>query len=192
MLNTSNTKLWYKMITMLNKKLQDLFYLIEPVLLFSAFFLPGYLTQANPVDRTLFDSAVFNIIYIAAALSETGLILYILSISRREITASTGLSQAQSPQADTAFSGYGLSRFRIFDIVKAAGIFFLLLVFIAGFSLLGGLVPGVSIWKKILQTGSGLQNPDLPRWFWQPVWQPATGKKYFSVHILQAGLSWAA
>lgn len=52
--------------------------LIELVLLFSAFFLPGYIFQSREVDPLIFNSAAFHGMYIMQTLPMIALVLFLL------------------------------------------------------------------------------------------------------------------
>ncbi len=120
-------------LSMQSKKIQDSATIIEPLLLFSAFFLPGYLTQGGNIDRGLFDSVLFNLVYLVTAVSEAGIMLYLIANrgARAEGCSDCGI-----------FREYGLSPLRGIDILRAililAGI--LLLVFL--FSTALRIIPG--------------------------------------------------
>jgi uncharacterized protein len=51
---------------------------IEPILIFSALFLPGYLGQGGDVDGSLFNSVRYDLIYIVHGTAQFALILYIM------------------------------------------------------------------------------------------------------------------
>jgi hypothetical protein len=78
-------------------KKKKLFVLFEIILLFSVFFLPGYLSQGMEVDPGMFNSPRFNIVYILTALPQIFLLLYIIYLregapsSSRELFANYGL-----------------------------------------------------------------------------------------------------
>lgn len=115
-------------LPMWSKKIQDTLVDIEPLLVFSAFFLPGYLTQSGTIDRGLFDSVQFNLVYIITALSETGIILYL--ILRRTTTDGEG-----------AFSLFGLTPLHgtdlLWSLLALAGCFLILFCMAILITLLG-------------------------------------------------------
>ena len=53
--------------------------IIEPLLLFTVFFLPGYLFQGAGVDPTIFDNPVFHLLYLVQTLPLILLLLYLLA-----------------------------------------------------------------------------------------------------------------
>ena len=53
--------------------------LLEPILLFAVFFLPGYLFQAQTIDPGIFDLPLFHLLYQIQTLPLILLLLYILS-----------------------------------------------------------------------------------------------------------------
>jgi CAAX protease family protein len=99
--------------------------LIELILLFTAFYLPGYLFQSTQVDPGLFNNAVFHLLYQIQTLPLILLLLYILS-----------------GKGDHWWIPYHLTRFRVRDLVKGVltflGIWALLLPF---FIILGLFLP---------------------------------------------------
>lgn len=50
----------------------------EPVILFMVFFLPGFISQTQVVDGSIFNSVWFNIIYIITVIPQILLILYLI------------------------------------------------------------------------------------------------------------------
>ncbi len=50
----------------------------EPIILFMVFFLPGFLSQSQIVDGSIFNSAWFNMIYIITIIPQILLILYLI------------------------------------------------------------------------------------------------------------------
>ena len=52
--------------------------LIEPVLLFSVLFLPGYISQYQPFDGKLLVDTLFNIVYIISVIPQVLLIVYLI------------------------------------------------------------------------------------------------------------------
>lgn len=77
--------------------------LLEPLLLFSVFFLPGYISQGmSDYDFTMFNSVYFNLYYIAQTLPQIMLILYIIILK---------------PKMN--LKDYSILRFKLRDIPKA-------------------------------------------------------------------------
>ncbi len=58
---------------------REYFEILEPLLLFAAFFLPGYLFQGSEVDPYLFDSPSFHLVYTVQTLPLILLTLFIIS-----------------------------------------------------------------------------------------------------------------
>ena len=56
----------------------------EPFLLFSAFFLPGYLAQGASIDQALFNDALFNVSFIITGSSQS-LLIYYLVMKKNEL-----------------------------------------------------------------------------------------------------------
>ena len=50
----------------------------EPIILFMVFFLPGFISQTQVVDGSVFNSAWFNFIYIITVIPQILLILYLI------------------------------------------------------------------------------------------------------------------
>ncbi|MDA3941088.1 MAG: type II CAAX endopeptidase family protein [Spirochaetia bacterium] len=50
----------------------------EPIILFMVFFLPGFLSQSQVVDGTVFNSAWFNMIYLFTVIPQILLVLYLI------------------------------------------------------------------------------------------------------------------
>ncbi len=50
----------------------------EPIILFMVFFLPGFLSQSQVVDGTVFNSAWFNIMYLITVIPQIMLVLYLI------------------------------------------------------------------------------------------------------------------
>ncbi len=50
----------------------------EPIILFMVFFLPGFISQTQVVDGSIFNSAWFNLIYIITVIPQILLILYLI------------------------------------------------------------------------------------------------------------------
>ncbi len=57
--------------------------IIEIVLFFTAFYLPGYLAQNAQVDPSIFNNPVFHFTYITSALPQIALLLFILFLRRK-------------------------------------------------------------------------------------------------------------
>ena len=77
--------------------------LFEPFLLFSAFFLPGYLSQgAQEAAPDMFESTFFNIIYITSTIPQILLTVYIIVL-----------------KPGRKLSDFDLSPFRLIDIAKS-------------------------------------------------------------------------
>lgn len=57
---------------------------IEPLLLFSVLFLPGFILQSSGMEGDLFNSAVFNIYTLILSLPHIGLVLYLIRQKPRE------------------------------------------------------------------------------------------------------------
>jgi membrane protease YdiL (CAAX protease family) len=57
--------------------------IFEIILLFAAFYLPGYLSQGMEVDPALFGNIMFNITYISSSIPQVLLILYIIYLRNR-------------------------------------------------------------------------------------------------------------
>ena len=91
--------------------------LIELLLLFAAFYLPGYLFQSYQVDPGLFNNPLFHLLYLVQTLPLMLLLLYILS-----------------GKGDHWWVPYRLTRFKTRDLFKGAltflGIWGLLLPFL--------------------------------------------------------------
>ncbi len=109
---------------------KDLHYLIEPLLLFTVFFLPGYITQGRPVDPELFNNVDFNITYIISSLPQIALLLYIILLGRTE--SPTIHPTEITNDATIKLEQYNISSFTMSDLLKAGvaagGIYFLLLL----------------------------------------------------------------
>ncbi len=50
----------------------------EPIILFMVFFLPGFLSQSQVVDGTVFNSVWFNLIYLITVIPQILLVLYLI------------------------------------------------------------------------------------------------------------------
>ncbi|MEA1911613.1 MAG: type II CAAX endopeptidase family protein [Spirochaetota bacterium] len=50
----------------------------EPIILFMIFFLPGFLSQSQVIDGTVFNSAWFNMIYLITVIPQILLVLYLI------------------------------------------------------------------------------------------------------------------
>ncbi|MCK5153666.1 MAG: CPBP family intramembrane metalloprotease [Spirochaetales bacterium] len=50
----------------------------EPIILFMVFFLPGFLSQSQIVDGTVFNSVWFNMIYLITVIPQILLVLYLI------------------------------------------------------------------------------------------------------------------
>lgn len=50
----------------------------EPIILFMVFFLPGFLSQSQVVDGTVFNSVWFNMIYLITVIPQILLVLYLI------------------------------------------------------------------------------------------------------------------
>ncbi len=87
---------------------REYYEILEPLLLFAAFFLPGYLFQGEGVDPYLFDSVSFHLMYMVQILPLILLTLFIIS--------------RKSPDWRNI---YRLHSFRSFDILKGFLIFLL-------------------------------------------------------------------
>lgn len=116
---------------------KDLHHLIEPLLLFTVFFLPGYITQGRPIDPELFNNVDFNITYIISSLPQIALLLYIILIGQTESQSDTSELSTIHPteitnNAAAKLEQYFISPFKMSDLLKAGvaagGIYFLLLL----------------------------------------------------------------
>ena len=54
--------------------------LIEPLILFTALFLPAFFSQSREADGGMFNSPYFNLTYLTRALPQAALILYLIKI----------------------------------------------------------------------------------------------------------------
>lgn len=92
------------------------FGLFEPLLLFTVYFLPGYLSQNQMIDSSIFDSYLFNIGYSITSAGEIFLLYYILTLRL---------------DSEILAADYGLRPVQIKDIFYSlfitAGIFLLML-----------------------------------------------------------------
>jgi hypothetical protein len=131
-------------------------YLIEPLLFFAAFFLPGYISQGRPISPDLFNSINFNLVYISSSIPQILLLFYVmlvgflpeiekLSSTRGGVLEGTHGEKKndnrtmQEPihssqvfkRADAKLSFYDIQAFKVGDIpssiVAAAGIYLLVL-----------------------------------------------------------------
>jgi hypothetical protein len=117
-------------------------YLLEPVIFFAAFFLPGYISQGQPISPDLFNSINFNLLYISSSVPQIMLLFYVMLLGfPHEIR--TAPSEDDAPlekpshtsqifnKADEKLSFYCIRTFKIRDIpgslVAAAGIYLLVL-----------------------------------------------------------------
>jgi membrane protease YdiL (CAAX protease family) len=79
---------------------------IEPVLLFTVFFLPGYLAQNSPVNQAMFNDLSFNLYFTLTAAGQIFLLLYVLSLreSRRVREDDYGLRNIALPDVFKALA----------------------------------------------------------------------------------------
>lgn len=57
---------------------------IEPILLFLAFFLPGFIFQNQQIDGEIFNSPMFNLYYLVSVIPQILLLLYIIRLKGKE------------------------------------------------------------------------------------------------------------
>lgn len=118
-------------------------YLLEPVIFFAAFFLPGYISQGRPISPDLFNSINFNLLYISSSVPQILLLFYVMLIGFPHgagRSASENDAPLQGPshssqifeKVDKKLSFYCIRTLKIRDIpgslVAAAGIFLLVLI----------------------------------------------------------------
>ncbi|MBN2050498.1 MAG: CPBP family intramembrane metalloprotease [Spirochaetales bacterium] len=116
---------------------------LEPLLLFSILYLPGYLTQTPDYNRDLFDSVSFNLLYGIITLPQILFVIYL--IYRRE---------------PGAFKEYGILPFRFRDTLSSTGILLCIYALMVPFFLILQLFlsPGE---QALLQPGWQISRPAL-------------------------------
>lgn len=100
--------------------------LIEPLIVFAAFFLPGYVMQTDQIDPALFDSVQFNIAYILTGIPQIALLLYLMLVTQSSSSSSIE-SPAPSTQrfrpffhnVETKLRTYSIERFQPNDLLIA-------------------------------------------------------------------------
>lgn len=132
-------------------------YLLEPIIFFAAFFLPGYISQGQPISPDLFNSINFNLLYISSSVPQILLLLYVMLVGfphgleeppsktdgwangtrekekddKRQLQKPTHSSQIFK-RADAKLSFYSIHSLKMGDIpgslVAAAGIYLLVLL----------------------------------------------------------------
>ncbi len=73
----------------------------EPIILFMVFFLPGFISQTQVVDGSVFNSAWFNMIYMITVIPQILLILYLIG---------------KKPASQRSL--YGLDRIKMKDLIS--------------------------------------------------------------------------
>ena len=64
---------------------------IEPIVLFLAFFLPGFLFQNQQIDGEIFNSPEFNLYYLVSAVPQILLLLYIIRLKGKNSFSRYGI-----------------------------------------------------------------------------------------------------
>jgi CAAX protease family protein len=109
----------------------------EAIILFMVFFLPGFLSQSQLMDGTVFNSLWFNMIYIISVIPQILLVLYLI----------------EKKSADK-IPLYGIGSIRLKDLTKAL-IYFPGIILIV---LLTGLV------STVISNSSYITGTELPLW----------------------------
>lgn len=65
----------------------------EPIILFMVFFLPGFLSQSQVIDGTVFNSVWFNLIYLITVIPQILLVLYLIDKKPSEKIILFGLTR---------------------------------------------------------------------------------------------------
>ncbi len=77
--------------------------LIEPILLFLAFFLPGFLFQNQQIDGEIFNSPIFNLYYLVSVIPQIFLLLYIISLKGKESFSRYGIFKLTAKDIGSGF-----------------------------------------------------------------------------------------
>lgn len=122
--------------------------LIEPILLFMVFFLPGFLMQNREIDSEIFNSVFFNVYYLVSVVPQIFLLLYLISL-----------------KGPGSFNKYGISEFSLKDIpvsvMYAAGALVLSVLVTALFSLAALLIPAISAESVMPAVDWTISNPAI-------------------------------
>ena len=106
----------------------------EPIILFMVFFLPGFLSQSQVVDGSVFNSAWFNMIYIITVIPQILLILYLIE---------------KKPDAQIPL--YGVTKIKAADLLNSLLYYFGIMIIILGIGIISfistsfGYNPGAEI-----------------------------------------------
>lgn len=95
----------------------------EPIILFMVFFLPGFLSQSQVIDGTVFNSVWFNIIYLITVIPQILLVLYLIE---------------KKPEEKIHL--YGITRFQNKDLLKSLLYFAGIMIIILSTSIISFLI----------------------------------------------------
>jgi len=74
-------------------KKRTIFQEFEPFLLFTVYFLPGYLSQSEQVNPEIFNNYLFNISFSITAIGQILLLYYIITLKKNESLSDYGVAQ---------------------------------------------------------------------------------------------------
>lgn len=95
----------------------------EPIILFMVFFLPGFISQTQVVDGSIFNSAWFNLIYIITVIPQILLILYLIE---------------KKPAAEIPL--YGIDRIQTRDLIYSLLYFAGIMIIIIGTGIISTII----------------------------------------------------
>ena len=95
----------------------------EPIILFMVFFLPGFISQTQIVDGSVFNSAWFNIIYIITVIPQILLVLYLME---------------KKPAAKIPL--YGIDKIQIKDLIYSLIYFAGIMIIILGTGIISTII----------------------------------------------------
>jgi len=107
----------------------------EPIILFMVFFLPGFLSQSQVVDGTVFNSVWFNIIYLITVIPQILLVLYLIE---------------KKPIENNHL--FGLNKIEIKDLLYSLFYFFGIMIIVLGTGIISYLISNIGY-------GNGTETP---------------------------------
>lgn len=109
----------------------------EPIILFMVFFLPGFLSQSQVIDGTVFNSVWFNMIYLITVLPQILLVLYLIE-----------------KKPDEKIHLYGLGKIKHKDLLFSLLYFFGIMIIVLGTGLI----------SFLLSSLGNVPDTEIPLW----------------------------